>query len=627
MPQFNFAEFDESVETWSCYIERLKAYFLLHDVIDDQKKQAAIVSLMGAKTYGILRSIVIPRKPEQLTFDEIVTKIDEHVSPAPNKYIMRSEFRDITQAPDQCIQDYAAVLRKASLQCKWTENELSENLIEQFLRGLQNRDIKFQIARSSSDLEFDTVVSKAVSMLLAMDATKRLSDGHPTSVHYVNGSSKGKKKRPTKSNVQKSATDQHKKAISCSRCNGKKHNTEACKYPSDIECHKCGRKGHIRPACRSTSNVYHILNSRASENKPIMVRVKLNDNGFADMELDTGSAVSCMPLCRFVRHNPDIKLNLPDATLRVANGSLVKPAGMANVKVQVNGQTKILPLYLMSDEHFPMLFGRNWLSKLRLNWRQIRGLDAATPNIHAVVKVDKNEQFKTELKARYPLLFSNSIRKIVDQQGHVTLKANTTPVFLPYREPPIAIREGLEKEIERLVKADVLTQVEQSEWATPVVPVVKSNGDIRFCGDFKLTVNPHLIVDSHPIPKPESIFEKVSQGKHFARLDIREAFLHLEMDEESQRILTFNTHLGLFRMKRLPYGIASAPCIWQRTMERILSGIPGIVIFFDDIAISGSTEKELRDRIHMVLKRLEDKGLCVNLSKSQFSVNSIEYCG
>jgi hypothetical protein len=64
-----------------------------------------------------------------------------------------------------------------------------------------------------------------------------------------------------------------------------------------------------------------------------------------------------------------------------------------------------------------------------------------------------------------------------------------------------------------LEKEGTLTKVNHSEWATPIVPVLKKNGDIRICGDFKVTVNPVLKVDQYPLPKIDDSFAKLAGGQ------------------------------------------------------------------------------------------------------------------
>ena len=115
--------------------------------------------------------------------------------------------------------------------------------------------------------------------------------------------------------------------------------------------------------------------------------------------------------------------------------------------------------------------------------------------------------------------------------------------------------------------------------------MVKRNGNIRICGDFKVTVNPVLNVDHYPLPKLDDVFATLFGGQLFTKIDLWQAYLHMEVDDASKEYLTIITHKGLFRYNRLIFGIASAPAIWQRTMKQVLHGIPGTYCILDDMIL------------------------------------------
>ncbi|XP_029826983.2 uncharacterized protein LOC115312227 [Ixodes scapularis] len=145
-----------------------------------------------------------------------------------------------------------------------------------------------------------------------------------------------------------------------------------------------------------------------------------------------------------------------------------------------------------------------------------------------------------------------------------------------------------------LKEAGILTPVDSSEFASPIVPVVKKNGDIRICGDYKSTINPCLEVDNYPLPRIEEMFATLAGGKFFSKLDLSKAYLQLEMHPAARKYLTINTQLGLFQVNRLPFGIASAPSIFQRTMDQVLQGLPQTTCYLDDILVTGRTKKNPR---------------------------------
>lgn len=102
-----------------------------------------------------------------------------------------------------------------------------------------------------------------------------------------------------------------------------------------------------------------------------------------------------------------------------------------------------------------------------------------------------------------------------------------------------------------------------SDWGTPIVPVLKPNGNVRICGDFKVTVNTQIIVDQHPIPVIDELCNRLNGGERFTKIDLADAYLQMELDDESKKLTVINTPKGLFRYNRLPFGIASAPAQFQ----------------------------------------------------------------
>ena len=132
----------------------------------------------------------------------------------------------------------------------------------------------------------------------------------------------------------------------------------------------------------------------------------------------------------------------------------------------------------------------------------------------------------------------------------------------------------------------------QSEWAAPIVAVPKSDGRIRICGDYKVTVNPHIEPDRHPLPKPDDLFASLSGGKKFTKIDLSHAYLQMMLDDESKKFMVINTHKGLYQYTRMPFGISSAPAIFQHFMDTILQGLPTVLCYLDDILITGATDQE-----------------------------------
>ncbi|XP_052242483.1 uncharacterized protein K02A2.6-like [Dreissena polymorpha] len=219
---------------------------------------------------------------------------------------------------------------------------------------------------------------------------------------------------------------------------------------------------------------------------------------------------------------------------------------------------------------------------------------------------------------KYAVVFSDVIGKVKDIKARLTLKENARPRFMKARTVPYPLKPKIKKELDNLERQGILTKVNTSEWATPIVPVVKPNGDVRICGDFKATVNQEINVDKNPLPRLEDVLVNLSPGQKYSKLDLRQAFLQLECDEESKELLTINTHRGLYRYHRMLYGVASAPAIWQRTIDQVLQGIPGVQCILDDMVVTGVNDCTHLDNLEKVLSRYGLPKQLVTDNGSQF---------
>ena len=150
---------------------------------------------------------------------------------------------------------------------------------------------------------------------------------------------------------------------------------------------------------------------------------------------------------------------------------------------------------------------------------------------------------------------------------------------------------------------------------------------MRICGDYKLTVNQAATTDSYPLPRIEDLFASLSGGQLFTKLDLAHAYQQVPLTDDSKVYTTINTHKGLYQYTRLPFGVASAPSIFQRTMENILQGLPHVCVYIDDILVTGANDEEHLQNLEAVLDRLEKAGIRLKLNKCEFMLSSVEYLG
>jgi hypothetical protein len=140
-------------------------------------------------------------------------------------------------------------------------------------------------------------------------------------------------------------------------------------------------------------------------------------------------------------------------------------------------------------------------------------------------------------------------------------------------------------------------------------------------------VNRAIIRERHVIPTVDDIVADLNGCKVFSKVDLKQGYHQIMLHPESRHLTTFSTHVGLWRYKRLNFGMSCSAEIFQNIISDVISGIPGVNNISDDIYIGGKDREEHDQRLRMVLDRLTKNNLRVNLSKCQVRVPSMLFFG
>ena len=289
--------------------------------------------------------------------------------------------------------------------------------------------------------------------------------------------------------------------------------------------------------------------------------------------------------------------------LKAYNGVQIQVYEEVWLPVVYDQQKRVLPLIVV-DGDGPPLLGRNWLKELQLNW-------------HNIFLVSKTETL-SEILRQHDKVFNKGLGTIKGFKADIKLQDDANSVFCKAQPVPYALCQKVQEELDPLESQGVVKKVEQSDWASPIVCVPKKGGSISICGDFKVPINRVLLDDPYPLPDAEDVFATLGGGTLFSKIDLSNACQQKELTADSQHYLTVNTHKGLYAYQRLTYGIASAPAIFQSTMDQILQGMDKVRCHRDDILILILDE---------VLTRLEKHGILAKRSKCEFMVLSVEFLG
>ena len=349
---------------------------------------------------------------------------------------------------------------------------------------------------------------------------------------------------------------------------------------------------------------YGLFTLHSENHDPIVVQLAL-DGVPIRMELDTGASLSLINKASYelISQPGQAALEQPMVNLRTYTGEAVKMLGSTTVEVKYGEQCTHLTVHVV-DGKGPNLLGRDWLNKLNIN---------QLADIHTLVAPTELDK----VLDKHVLLFKEGLGMLKEVTVKLQVNQSVSPKFFKARSIPFALKGKVEAELESLQAAGVISPVSHSDWAAPIVPVMKQNGRIRICGDYRITINQAIKVDSYPLPRVEDLFSALAGGKYFSKLDISQAYLQLPLDENSKQYVTVNTHRGLFQYNRLPFGVSAAPAIFQRCMETLFQGCQGVSVYLDDLLVTASTMEEHLERLDKVLQILETAG---------FKLNVLSYC-
>ncbi|XP_070174493.1 uncharacterized protein [Littorina saxatilis] len=190
---------------------------------------------------------------------------------------------------------------------------------------------------------------------------------------------------------------------------------------------------------------------------------------------------------------------------------------------------------------------------------------------------------------------------------------------------PFASKQTLEQEVRMMLELDVI-EPSSSPYCAPVVLVKKKDGSTRVCLDFR-GLNSITVFDAEPIPDVEELFASLAGGVYFTKIDLAKGYWQIPVNPHDKEKTAFQTPLGLFQWKRMPFGLLTAPATFARMMRMLALDRFSGLNFFDDVLVSSKAWKEHLVHVEGVLRTLHEQGLTVRPSKVEAGFQELEFLG
>ena len=144
----------------------------------------------------------------------------------------------------------------------------------------------------------------------------------------------------------------------------------------------------------------------------------------------------------------------------------------------------------------------------------------------------------------------------------IKLVKGATPVRAPVQRIKPALETSLKEQIDSWLRDDVIAPAE-SPWASPLVLVAKKDGSTRWAVDYR-ELNKYTVPDSFPTPNLSQVIESLAGSAIFSSLDAAQAFHNVQINEDSQQVTAFICMFGLFKFRRMPFGLKNAGAVYCR---------------------------------------------------------------
>jgi hypothetical protein len=629
-----------------------------------QRKAALLRASLGTEGYRLYCTLTADTKEG---YDVAVGRLAAHFGQPPGAIFARAQFSRCQQRTGETVVQFVAQLREMAGRCEFPADQFSDRVRDQFVAWVYSDKIRERLLQEPITRTLDEMVQLALTIERASsEAALTAGSSSEPSINQVSNSS-DRKWRDRRASTSS--------ASSCWNCGKEGHMARDRKCPArDKECLKCGKTGHFAKCCRSTEQASALTRqtqrgtSRSNskrrrpwirkDQKQTATNAVLDDNEVLDQEITVSNVLVATVLdpaqkgdfkrvwCKVDGHSLSLMLDLgskvsiisrpfyeqflaskfplqpADRNLRAYGGGLILCTGCSVFPVQFDGQKFRFKFYicesgdsLMGVDIFDSLGG-----KVTFDPDSPAGVaTVSSPSATSSVPLS------TVSLSEFPVLLKSSgtLRGFVHKPR---VDKSVKPVQRKFHHPPLAMRDPISRELDRLVKAGTIERIESSEWISNIVPAMKKDGSVRVCVNMS-GPNQALVPECHPLPTMEELTAKVAGSTVFSKLDLLWGYTQLQLDPAVRHMTAFVTHEGVFQFKTVVFGMSTGPSAFQSVIKKILEGLDGATNILDDILVYGQGIADHDRKLRAVLSRLAQYNATVRVDKCLIGKAEVDFNG
>ena len=648
----------------------------------EEYKVRMLLLWVGSKGLEVYNTAAWTNDGDNLKLKPVWEKLEAHVKPLSNQIIARFHLRSLKQG-DKQLEEFVTQARMLVEDGGYTGQDKEDALRDALVFGINSTKARHDAFAVGNELTFQQVYNFAKTQESAEAQMKLVEQQQITQQSTINAVSSGFRQtfRPTQE--QKGAHNSfqpqtrglrtNSKQVnlqkgSCYNC-GDSHDRDKCPA-KDTVCFYCGIKGHFKRACikrqRSQRQVHDVADTTGSSDEgfdgavknvgsvttvhsvssrkqvddgtPDKIYANVRLNGSANkvkLKIDTGSDACLLTEQDLEKSGLKGRIQVHPSTcvLHSYGGGVIENLGTTRLKVTCLDKSVVTDFRLVRTTGSPSILGCRQALQLKLltfnSTYEVSTPSSATQSKPATCCVHQETLTKDIVLQQYNDCF-DKVGRFPGEKYHINLVDGARPVVHAPRTVPVHVMPLYKAELDKMLKDDIITPVSgPTDWVNSIVCNITDTKDgkkVRLCLDPK-DLNKSIKREHYYTRTIDEILPQLYGKRYFSVVDTKKGYWHVELDDESSLLTTFNTPFGRYRFLRMPFGLWMSQDVFQPKLDECYAGIENITGIADDILVSGKTVEEHDRAFKAMLDATRKNNISLNSSKMQFRQTSVTFYG